>query len=34
LRRYHNKLADVDLAVLEEILAEDWQTMLRLFPES
>ena len=30
---YVNKLADIDLAVLEEIIAEDWQTMLRLFPE-
>jgi hypothetical protein len=31
---YVNKLADIDLGVLEEILAEDWQTMLRLYPES
>lgn len=31
---YINKLADIDLAVLEEIIAADWQTMLRLFPES
>jgi hypothetical protein len=31
---YVNKLADVDLAVLQEIIAADWQTMLRLFPES
>ena len=30
---YVNKLADIDLAVLEEIIAEDWKTMLRLFPE-
>lgn len=30
---YINKLADVDLAVLAEIVAADWQTMLRLFPE-
>lgn len=30
---YINKLADVDLAVLEEIVAADWQTMLRLFPD-
>ena len=30
---YVNKLADIDLAVLEEIVAADWQTMLRLFPE-
>jgi len=29
---YVNKLADIDLAVLEEIIAADWQTMLRLFP--
>lgn len=31
---YVNKLADIDLAVLEEIVAADWQTMRRLFPES
>ncbi|NBB24954.1 DUF1801 domain-containing protein [Porphyrobacter sp. SLTP] len=30
---YVNKLADIDLAVLEEIVAADWQTMLRLFPK-
>lgn len=30
---YVNKLADIDLAVLEEIIAVDWETMLRLFPE-
>lgn len=30
---YINKLADVDLAVLEEIVAADWATMQRLFPE-
>lgn len=30
---YINKLDDVDLAVLEEIIAADWATMLRLFPE-
>ncbi len=30
---YVNKLADIDMAVLEEIIATDWQTMLRLFPE-
>jgi hypothetical protein len=30
---YVNKLADIDLAVLEEIIADDWQAMLRLFPE-
>ena len=29
---YVNKLADVDLTVLEDIIAADWQTMLRLFP--
>lgn len=31
---YINKLADVDLAVLEEMIAADWQAMLRRFPES
>lgn len=31
---YVNRLADIDLAALEEIVAADWQTMLRLFPES
>jgi Domain of unknown function (DU1801) len=31
---YVNKLADIDLGVLEEIIAEDWWTMLKLFPES
>ena len=31
---YVNKLADIDLGVLEEIIAADWQTMLRLYPES
>jgi hypothetical protein len=31
---YVNKLADIDLGVLEEIIAEDWQTMLKLFPET
>lgn len=30
---YVNKLADIDMAVLEEIIAADWATMLRLFPE-
>lgn len=30
---YVNKLADIDLAVLEEIVAADWQAMLRLFPK-
>ncbi len=29
---YLGKLADIDLAVLEGIIAADWQTMLRLFP--
>ena len=31
---YVNKLADIDLSVLEGIVTEDWQAMLRLFPES
>lgn len=30
---YVNKLADIDLTVLEEIIAADWAAMLRLFPE-
>ncbi|MCB2087912.1 MAG: DUF1801 domain-containing protein [Sphingomonadaceae bacterium] len=30
---YVNKLADIDLSVLEEIIAEDWATMARLYPE-
>jgi len=30
---YVNKLADIDLAVLEEIIVVDWETMLRLFPD-
>jgi hypothetical protein len=30
---YVNKLADIDLGVLEEIIAADWKTMLSLFPE-
>ncbi len=30
---YINKLADVDLAVLEEMLVDDWATMQRLYPE-
>ena len=30
---YINKLADVDLDVLEEILRDDWATMQRLYPE-
>lgn len=29
---YINRLADVDVTVLEEIIAADWQAMLRLFP--
>jgi hypothetical protein len=29
---YINKLADIDLAVLEEIIAADWETMRKLFP--
>jgi len=30
---YINKLADVDLAVLEEMVADDWATMQWLYPE-
>jgi hypothetical protein len=30
---YVNKLADIDLQVLEEIIANDWQAMLKLFPD-
>ncbi|UIP08128.1 DUF1801 domain-containing protein [Erythrobacter sp. SDW2] len=30
---YINKLADVDMGVLEELLLADWQAMSRLFPE-
>lgn len=30
---YINKLADVNLAVLEEMVAADWAAMQRLFPE-
>ena len=30
---YINKLADVDLAVLEEMIAADWAAMLRLYPK-
>lgn len=30
---YVNKLADIDLSVLEEIIAEDWATMARIYPE-
>jgi hypothetical protein len=29
---YVNKLSDIDLGVLEEIVAADWQTMLELYP--
>lgn len=29
---YVNKLADVDMAVLEEIVADDWAAMNRLYP--
>jgi hypothetical protein len=29
---YINKLADVDLGVLEEMIAADWQAMLRIYP--
>ena len=31
---YVNKLADIDLTVLEEIIAADWAAMQSLFPES
>lgn len=30
---YVNKLADVDMAVLEQIIASDWAAMQRLYPE-
>lgn len=30
---YVNKLADIDLAVLEEIIAADWAAMQRLYPD-
>lgn len=30
---YINKLADVDLAVLEEMISMDWETMNRIYPE-
>lgn len=30
---YINKLSDVDLEVLEEMIAEDWATMARLYPD-
>ena len=29
---YVNKLADIDMAVLEEIIAADWDTIRRLYP--
>ncbi len=31
---YVNRLGDVDLAVLEQIIAADWEAMLRLCPDS
>lgn len=30
---YINKLSDVDLGVLEEMIAADWATMARIYPE-
>ena len=30
---YINKLADVDLDVLEEMITKDWETMNRIYPE-
>lgn len=30
---YVNRLADIDIGVLEEIITADWQTMQRLYPE-
>lgn len=30
---YINKLSDVDLEVLEEMIAEDWATMERIYPD-
>lgn len=30
---YINRLSDVDIAVLEELLADDWATMLRRYPD-
>lgn len=30
---YINKLADVDLNVLEQMIAADWDTMMRVYPE-
>ncbi|MEE4155414.1 MAG: DUF1801 domain-containing protein [Erythrobacter sp.] len=29
---YINKLADIDMAVLEEMIAADWEAMQRLYP--
>lgn len=29
---YINKLADIDLAVLEEMIADNWETMNRIYP--
>lgn len=31
---YVNKLADIDMAVLEEIIAADWAAMQALFPDT
>jgi len=31
---YVNKLADIDMAVLEDMIADSWQTMQRAFPEA
>jgi len=31
---YINKLADVDMDVLEQMIAADWETMQRVYPES
>jgi hypothetical protein len=31
---YVNKLADIDMGVLEEIIAADWAAIKRLFPEA
>ena len=30
---YINKLADVDMAILEQLVASDWDTMNRLYPD-
>ena len=30
---YVNKLADIDLGVLEEMIAADWETMARIYPD-